>query len=405
MKTNTVLSELSALGCSPSAPPHDRQNYRDGAVGDAICPFHHMHTSREDDSKRTLRFWVDRVDSGKPQFGGKIFLSCRHESCRDQVWELTLRLRKMFDRSQKRTILPTQTTNKPRTMNTKPTIKELLLEKQEKENEAPVNERMAKIAILGKTFTEEILNSIETLGTTEEDIMKMSPFPIKPNSAERNPFAQTTAFIDLFPPKSLLWFGNADDAKNNQSIRSKEDWMDAITRLASSPVTQEDYTLWPWPGRFSTSSIYNEISGGRNLENFKIRCFFVLESDSLTKKDQLRIVKALIKDSRFSVAYVLSTGSKSYHIGIKATNLSDEDRAFFTGVPGSTLPKSIQVYRKPARFAGMGFDFATVREVQPVRYPGPVNPKTGRFQRLLYLDPSLSYDCIPGYCSGAAQPE
>jgi hypothetical protein len=254
------------------------------------------------------------------------------------------------------------------------------------------NQQKATDAIAGRSFTESILNDVSTLNTTEEDIMKLSPFPIKPGAAERLPFLHSQLLLSMFHSDDLVYWGEVEDARNPQSIRTRREWLNQLEILQKSVACQEAPHLWPWAGRFTTGSTFLTNTGGRNLLNMKERRFVVCESDTLGKKDQLRVIKTMINDKRFAVAYVLFSGSKSYHIGLKSSSLGEREAAFLTGIAGSQVPKELIKTRTPVRFGGMGFDPMTTREVQPVRIPGPVHPKTGKMQRLLYIDPTFGYE-------------
>lgn len=371
-KHEILRSTLATLAAHPSFPPTNPTNVAEGADGDALCPFRDQHTKPDaDPDTPTMRIWLDRPDPTHPENGGKVFLSCRHESCQQAVWELTSKLR--------REIRGKSPVTHPTIRRPDPQAKMLL-------------EKKAKAALAGKEFLETILNDSRTLNTTEEDIMKLSPLPIKPGGAEKNPFSHTLFHLALFADSDLLFFGDCDDAKNPQSIRTSAEWQETILRMQTSPVCQEDPSLWPWPGHFTTGSTYHDRKNGRNLANFMTRRFAVCESDGLPKKHQLRVIRTMIADKRFPIAYVLHSGGKSYHVGIRTEKLSELEMAFLGGIPGSQAPKEFITTRRPTRFGGMNFDHATLRETQPCRIAGPLNPKSGKMQRLLYIDPSLGYE-------------
>jgi hypothetical protein len=297
-------------------------------------------------------------------------------SCQDALWqEVTLPARKS---------LPRQVGGKrPIPVPPNPELKAM-------------QDKKIKGALAGKEFTNQILNDPTTLSATEDMIFNLSPLPLRTKSGiERPPLIQLSLFLSLFHPDDLIYMGDTEDAKDANHIRTQAQWNQWIDNFLRSPIAGEDPTTWPWPGRFTTSSTFKTSDGGRNNENQLLRRFVVCESDSLGKKEQLRVIKALIEDPRFKVAYVLHTGSKSYHIGLSIPEPTELELAFLAGIPGSQAPKELIKTRRPERFGGMGFDAATVRKVQPVRIPGPINPRTGRPQRLLYIDPSLGYESSP----------
>lgn len=370
-KINLVNETLTELGCQPSFPPTNQINLAEGADGDSLCPFRELHTKGSEDD-RSLRVWVNREDPNRPENGPRIFCSCRHTSCQDRVWaELTTPLRR---KAGGRTLTGSSIPN--------PKAKPVTQEDTKK----------ADAALAGKTFVDSILNDPATLHASEEEIMKMSPIPIRPGSAERNVFSQIHMFLSLFPQESNIWLGNPENANTPGSIRKTKEWMEYFTNMMTSPACQEEQHMWPFPGNFATGSTFKTPTNGRNNANLETRLFTVCESDKLGKKEQLRVIKALLSDKRFPIAYVLFSGSKSYHIGIRSKNPSELELAYLTGIPGSQAPRSYIKTKTPERFAGMGFDPATVRESQPCRMPGPINPKTGKMQRLLYINPAFGYD-------------
>lgn len=374
-KQQIVTDALLKFGIVPSFPPTNQTNETGGADGDSTCPFKHLHTTTDPEPDQpTLRIWLDKVNPEKPQDPSKVFLSCRHTSCQAEVWEnLTLPIRRTLDGGRISTTRKVAQPAKPVEVD-------------------PIVKKRAEAAIAGKEFTEEILNDPTTLGTSEEDIMALSPMKITKAGALGNPFAQAEFFLSLFPEEELLWIGDPDTAKQHGKIRTAKEWSDQIDILRKSPSCQEAPELWPWPGRLITGSSYKDREGGRNNENQSKRFFVICEADKMSQKDQLRVIRAMIADkNRFRVAYVLYSGSKSYHIGLSDPDPSVLDLAFVSGIPGTQVPKEFVATKRPNRFGGMGFDHMTVGKTQPARFPGPIHPKTGNLQRLLYIDPSMGY--------------
>ena len=381
-----VAATLATYGVVPSFPALNETNHaEEGVDGDCVCPFASMHTTHRDgEGAHSVRIYLNRQDITHPENGGRIFFSCRHTSCQDMVWE---KLTTVARRRVKGNRAYIATTPIPAPAPDPKLIKR------------------AKAAQTGAALTHDVLEDPETLNTTEEEIMAMSPFKLKPGSAEKNPFAQAMVWVSLFPEKELLWFGESDEAKNEGAIRTGAEWGEFFANLQLSPACQEEPHLWPWPGHFSTGSSYKERDGGRNVKkkgepvvegensgNWSKRYFAVCEADKLGKKEQLRLIKHMIQSPKFPVAYVLWTGNKSYHIGLKTSVLSDADIAMLSGIPGAQVPRDLVKTRRPERFGGMGFDHMALGASQPCRYPGPLNPRTGKQQRLLYIDLSMAYN-------------
>jgi hypothetical protein len=369
-----IINELARFGIVPSFPPADPTNEAEGVDGDCVCPYLHLHTVPESDPGRhTTRIWLDRPDGNRPEAGGRLMLSCRHTSCQDALWqEVTLPARKSDG----------TTRSAPPLISTPEVV--------------AARKRSVQAAVAGKERTTVILNDPGTLMTTEADIMRLSPFPMLSSKGNpRPPLTQLLLFLSLFHPDDLVYLGEEGDAKQASHIRPRKDWDAWINHFSTTAAAAEEPHLWPWPGHFTTGSAFREREGGRNNANLQARRFVVCESDKLGKKEQLRVVRAMIADPKIPVAYVLHSGGKSYHVGLRLPNPTNLDLAYLVGVPGSHAPRELTPRRKPERFGGMGFDHATVRDVQPVRIPGPFNPRTGRPQRLLYIDPSMGYDSTP----------
>ena len=380
-RRNNVFTKLHSMGIRPSFPPTNETNQSEGADGDCICPFADLHTHQEaDPTKPTVRIWLDRVDGNRPELGGKVYLSCRHMSCQEALWEsVTLPIRKME--------APTRTHQSNHTRPHTPM--------QPNPETALAQKRKLASAVAGKAFTETILNDPTTLAVSEADIMRLSPFPLLSKSGERPPLAQLALFLSLFHPDDLVYLGDVEDAKSTSHIRTRAQWDQWIDDFSRSATFGEDQQHWPWPGHYTSSATYKSAADGRNNLNALSRRFVVCESDKLGKKEQLRVIHQLIRDKRFPVAYVLFSGSKSYHIGLRIPEPSEIDLAFLSGIPGTQAPRELIKTRRPERFGGMGFDPATTRLVQPIRIPGPMHPRTGRLQRLLYIDPDMGYESIP----------
>jgi hypothetical protein len=154
-------------------------------------------------------------------------------------------------------------------------------------------------------------------------------------------------------------------------------------------MINEDSALWVWPGHFIAPCTFNTRDGSKTKDNMKQRLFAVAEADNLNRNEQLAVIHSMINDPRFPVAYVINSGSKSYHIGLKTTELSALDEAYLSGI--NNHEKVTDRGRPKRKIGGMGFDPASLRSTQAVRLAGPTHTRTGYSQKLVYIDPNMGY--------------
>jgi hypothetical protein len=352
----------------------------EGAIGVCYCPHRKLHSDynpNDENPRMTLRIWIDRTDFiGTGQSLGKkpkIFLSCRHaNNCVPLVWEDTLACRKMEESDYPGIVEPTK----------RGSILEIINRDKKKEKE-----KLA--ALTGKEFVQSILDCAHGTYPTEEDIMGLSPFPVGKGRILKRPYSQSILQLELYPSDELIWVGEVETANDPSHIRTTSEWIEQLSTLQNSPMTSEDESMWTWPGHFIAPCSFNTRDGSKTKENMKERLFAVAEADNLNKNEQLLVIKHMIEDKRFPVAYVINSGSKSYHIGLKTKGLSELDIAYMSGI--SNTGKSTERGKQKPRLGGMGFDPASLRPTQAVRLAGPRHPKTGCQQKLVYINPLLGY--------------
>lgn len=356
----------------------------DGSIGLAHCPHrcHHSDYDASDENPRkTLRIFVDRKDfSGTSPAATldkqpKIFLSCRHTNhCVPMVWEDTVNCRKLEESTVPAAlVLPSPQRS----------ILDIVKHREQWDKQKVAAEA-------GERFLNEIIASANGVYPSEEDIMRMSPLPIGKGKVVLQPYTQTKLQLELYPMDELIWVGEVEMSNKPGSIRTTRDWIKQIETFERSPMINEDSALWVWPGHFIAPSSFQSTDGGRTKANMNKRLFAVAEADKLNRNEQLLVIKSILEDKRFPVAYVINSGSKSYHIGLKTQTLTAEDEAYLSGI--SNRAKITERGRPKARIGGMGFDPASLRPVQGVRLAGPNHPRTGNAQRLIYINPNLSYN-------------
>ena len=352
----------------------------EGAIAECYCPhmkYHSDYNPNDPNPRKTLRIFIDRPDFiGTGQSQGKapkIFMSCRHANhCVPLVWEDTLNCRKMGESDYPGLVPPSQ----PRS------ILEIInrSEKSEKENKA---------ALAGGEYVKSILDKARDNYPTEQDITDLSPFPVGKGKIHLMPYTQSILQLELYPKDELVWIGEVETANNPANIRTAGEWIDQMRLLERSPMINEDTALWIWPGHFIAPCTFKTRDGSKTKENMKERLFAVAEADNLNRNEQLAVIYSMIKDPKFPVAYVINSGSKSYHIGLKTKVCGDADIAFLAGI-NNTGGKS-ERGRPKSKIGGMGFDPASLRATQAVRLAGPNHNRTGYSQKLVYIDPNLGY--------------
>jgi hypothetical protein len=108
----------------------------------------------------------------------------------------------------------------------------------------------------------------------------------------------------------------------------------------------------------------------RSGENIVDWSYAVMESDEVNGADWC----AMLVQQDLAIVSLTYSGNDSVHALVKT---------------GATNRSQFQKFRKTLieRYTPLGLDSAAVREVQLTRLPNVVNNKTGRYQKLLWLDP------------------
>jgi hypothetical protein len=340
---------------------------------EAVCPHNHLHTKTDPEGyERTLRIFLNRVDQNNDTRRGKIFFSCRHNSCVENVWEDTLDCRLKEESSLH--FLET-----PR-----------LISPAEHLRRGEETTRLKEFAEKGQKLKEQYLDQD---AVSANSIMAVSPDPVVLGSGQRNhPYQAALAFFNLMPPGKPVWWGDPETSNKARTLKTPEGWMERIFELMTSDITKHEEPLyWQWPGRFTAPCTFQPNSPGRYKDFVDQRLFVVCEADSMSPVNQRRVIMGMIKDPRFQVAYVLHSGGKSYHIGLKSSELSEETKIFLSGLSRSKL-RVCKRGRPQLRYGGMGFDPMSLRISNAVRVPGPIRTETEKPQQLLYIDPAMGYN-------------
>lgn len=352
----------------------------EGAIGECYCPhmkYHSDYNPEDPNPRKTLRIFIDRPDFNKTgqEIGKnpKIFLSCRHANhCVPLVWEDTLNCRRIEESDYPAFVSPSG--------------KRSILDIIDRNNKIDVQK---KIALAGQEYLQKILEKYKDNYPSEQDITDLSPFPVGKGKIHLMPYTQSVLQLELYPSDELVWLGEVETANNPANIRTAKAWIEQMRLLERSPMIDEDKANWIWPGHYIAPCTFKTRDGSKTKENMKQRLFAVAEADNLNRNEQLAVIYTMINDPRFPVAYVINSGSKSYHIGLKTDELSADDEAYLSGINNTTKTK--ERGRPKRKIGGMGFDPASLRPTQAVRLAGPTHNRTGYSQKLVYIDPNMGY--------------
>lgn len=170
----------------------------------------------------------------------------------------------------------------------------------------------------------------------------------------------------LYSPDDVLFIGEVHDA-GPQHVRPVREWLDLFRTSRHRPAHIIPNPLTGRPG--------TKKDGGTSY-----RCddcvaafrYAVGEFDSISRPRQLAFWRA----TRLPIVALIDTGGKSIHAWIR---VDSRDRDEWEDVVER------QLFRE--RFGPMGIDAACKNESRTSRLPGVRRRETGRWQRLLYLNP------------------
>lgn len=188
-----------------------------------------------------------------------------------------------------------------------------------------------------------------------------------------NPEAQFAAFLGLWKPTDHVWIG----------------WNTESGEHVANPFARPE--IWLRRGltdRCQTSPwAFRPGSRERTKANAIIRRYLVFESDTLPAEGQKAVLNYLRRELELSLKMVVYTGGKSFHgwfdVGCLEPSEMTQLKAIMTGARPVT-----QTPRTPSGrgwHTGLSGDPAMFVASQPVRLPGPINPKTQLRQTICWL--------------------
>jgi hypothetical protein len=195
------------------------------------------------------------------------------------------------------------------------------------------------------------------------------------DSAEipQDPTEQFELWLKLWQPEDTLWIGSNRDSGDwcNFAFATAETWFRrglSDRGVQTSPCT------------------FKAGSKARTNGNVERKKYLVFESDTLSGDDQAAVLNYMRTGLGLDLLLVIHTGGKSNHGWFDASHISPsamtELKAILTGArPVTKDPKNPSVR---GWHTGLGGDPAMFVDSQPVRLPGPVNPKSGNRQRIVW---------------------
>jgi hypothetical protein len=164
--------------------------------------------------------------------------------------------------------------------------------------------------------------------------------------------------LRLFHPNDVIWTGAQTDS-------TRWNFTTATERIEQHRCV----------GPLICPSSFHPGAGRRNGGSIASRRFLVVESDDLSLRQQTALIFHLRQT--WPLAAVVYSGGRSLHAWFRWLPIWDTEKA------QTELREHLQSLR---------CDPSSVSGVQPCRLPGVLRPETLRWQTLLYLDLSQSYE-------------
>jgi hypothetical protein len=344
MKTNAPLPKIELRRALAEQLLGDVE-WTTEAEGYCRCPGANYHTTT-----KTRRECVVRVD-GAPT------VICLHTRCAGVVAECNARLRSNIGRGE---------------MGGKvdpPTVGEIVQRKRRETEGEVKREQEARIV---REVRETLPVILRDFAWGEADAWEASRIRIEGPPAEDG-----ALFLRwMYAPDEVLWIGDrhhSGKSEHSAHFKTTAQW------LADGDAD----------GPLICPAVFRAGVNGRTQDNIEARPYLVLEGDAtdpvcaekatrkepLTDDDKTRnrvACLAVLNWCRLMAGLdlraVVDSGSKSLH-------------GWFD------LPDQAALDELKLVLPALGFDAATLRPAQPVRLPGVRRCETGRWQRLLYLNP------------------
>lgn len=308
------------------------------------CPGQSLHTNP--DGERDCK--VYGLDVGAPT------CHCFHSSCQGAVDVANHKLRSAIGRAE----LPERGEKSPRSWKAKTPATWAPPKRAEVDPEALAAEEMAVEA-------EDALSGI--LKRYAWDYSESAEIPLDPTE-------QFERWLELWEPDDTIWIGSNVDSGEwiNFAFATRATWF--LRGLSERGVQ-------------TSSCVFKPGSKVRSNDSVLYRRYLVYESDTLQDAHQRAVLNYLRSGLGLDLRMVVHSGSKSNQGWFDVRGYSPADLNELKAILTGSRPVT-QTPRTPSArgwHVGLQGDPAMFVRSQPVRLPGPINPRTGNRQRIVWL--------------------
>jgi len=217
-----------------------------------------------------------------------------------------------------------------------------------------------------RSFVQEMIAA--GAGATSASLMASSPLPVDGD-------APTAAFLwQLFRPDELIFTGTPQTPRSRENLRTAGEIVAALGR--GEMAVPSHFTPNPFTGQ-----------SAKNAEGKESYCLIstvahrrhaVVEFDGLALKEQAAFWAGVIRERVLAVRSLVFSGNKSIHALVE---LKDDGSEATWKAQWETLERALCSDTDAAYHA----DRACKDPTRMSRFPGGVNAKTGKRQRLIWL--------------------
>jgi len=318
--------------------------WQSAVMGFCVCPGAESHTTKA--GPRDCRVTLD----GTPT------IFCFHQNCAEQRERANRELREAVAKEESR-----------RSFSSHHAHEESITRQREKDD------RRAKEQKAMTDARSALPKIIHDFSWPESEALAESPL-----LTETEPSSHAKVFLrEMFLPDQIVWTGKVTDSgkpKHASRFRPVSEWL-ACDRIA---------------GPFTCASIFKRSVFARSNDNVELRPYIVLEGDVVDAVCAGKIgAKEELEDSdkarnRAACLAVLNWLRCKTPLVLRAVvDAANKSMHGWFDMPDKTTLAELKII-----LPGFGFDPSVLRPSQPVRLPGVVRPDSGRWQRLVYLNPS-----------------
>lgn len=318
--------------------------WQSAVMGFCVCPGADSHTTKA--SPRDCRVTLD----GTPT------IFCFHQNCAEQRERANRELREAVAKEESR-----------RSFSSHHAHEESVTQQREKDD------RRAKEQKAMTDARSALPKIIHDFSWPESEAMAESLIRIPTHNE-----SHAKLFLrEMFFPEQIVWIGNQFDSgkpEHARRFRPVSKWLNC-ERIA---------------GPFTCASTFKPGAIARRNDNVDFRPYIVLEGDVADAVCAGKIgAKEELEDSdkarnRAACLAVLNWLRSKTPLVLRAVvDAANKSMHGWFDMPDKTTLAELKII-----LPGFGFDPSVLRPSQPVRLPGVLRPESGRWQRLIYFNPS-----------------